>query len=89
MATKEHPECPNCICGKRAPVQAAPEKGKGPGSIAWEEHERIWAVYAAKYGAAQSAQRMAERGGFGYREIVFLTGNEPTTWLPVSAKGRT
>jgi len=63
---------------KRAPVQGNP-----PGTISWEEHERIWEIYAQKYGRSQSAERIAERAGFGYAEIIYLTGNPPLTWHPL------
>lgn len=67
----------------RAPVQG--EWGRGgwryqPGTISWEEHEVAWRAYDAKWGCGQSAERIAERGGFGYDEIVKLLGREPTTW---------
>lgn len=77
------PHCPTCICGRRAPVQAT--RGvRGPGTIAWEEHLRAWTVYAATYGGGcQSAERIAERSGFDWRELVGLLGAEPTTWEPV------
>lgn len=86
------PHCPTCICGRRAPVQgehATPARrdqsarpAKGPGSIAWEEHLIVWSAYAAKWCSDQSAERIAERGGFGWYEIVDLLGREPTTWSP-------
>lgn len=58
---------------RRAPVQGwrvigEREPRKVRGTIPWELHERIWAAYAARYGRDQSAERIAERGGFGYRE---------------------
>lgn len=88
MTHPVHPECPNCICGKRAPVQAdawrrpSESQGKGPGTIAWWEHELAWSNYARQYGTGQSAQRMAERGGFGYAELTGLLGHAPLTWTP-------
>lgn len=36
--------CPTCICGRRAPVQADERRGKGPGSVAWEEHLQAWSA---------------------------------------------
>jgi hypothetical protein len=63
---------------ERAPVQKGP---LGPaGTIAWEEHERIWRAYAAKYRNGQTAERIAERGGFGHGEILMLTGGLPQTF---------
>jgi hypothetical protein len=70
----------------RAPVQGdggpLRERKHGPGTISWEEHERAWAAYARVYGRSQSAQRIAERGGFCYAELVEFLGHEPQTWEP-------
>jgi hypothetical protein len=63
---------------RRAPVQA--EKDKPAGTIAWEEHLAIYSTYTKRYGRGQSAERIAERGGFGYYEITLLTGAPPRTW---------
>lgn len=77
---------------RRAPVQgewrkATPGARAGwrvsPGTVAWEEHELAWRAYAARYGSGQSAERIAERHGFGYDEITNLLGHEPKTWRPV------
>ncbi len=75
---------------RRAPVQGdftikRGEPGHADGSIEWLEHEEVWRAYAQKYGTRQSAERIAERGGFGFREIVSLTGGAPKTWRPVDA----
>ncbi len=79
---REH--CPSCICGKRAPVQAdhysRPKPARGPGSITWAEHLLAWSGYAHENGRGQTAQRMAERGGFSYHELTVYLGREPTTW---------
>lgn len=87
MADTESKHCPTCICGRRAPVQSDEGKPKdqqkrGPGTIAWIEHLTAWSAYAAKYGTGQSAERLAERGGFGYGELIMFLGHEPTTWEP-------
>lgn len=80
--------CQTCICGKRAPVQGETHRAsgayqpRGPGTIAWEERELAWSTYAGRYGRGQSAERIAERGGFGYHELTDLLGREPTTWAP-------
>lgn len=55
---------------------------RGPGTISWEEHERAWCDYARRYGRQQSAERLAERGGFGYGELIDHLGREPETWRP-------
>lgn len=91
--------CPTCICGRRAPVQGDYEgyaaharaeiakrigrEPKGAGTIAWSEHVLAWNDYARRYGRQQSAERMAERGGFGYGELIEHLGREPLTWAPV------
>lgn len=77
--------CETCICGRRAPVQANRELGKAPGTIAWTEHLEAWNGYASKYGSSQSAERMAERGGFCYGELIMFLGHEPKTWTPRGA----
>jgi hypothetical protein len=65
----------------RAPLQA--EKGVGAkGTIAWAEHLEVWAAYAARYGTRQSAERIAERGGFGHSEVQMLTGHPPRSFEP-------
>ena len=72
---------------RRAPVQGAyylpvGTVGREPGTIAWSEHEEIWQAYAKRWGGSQSATRIAERGGFGYDEIIDLIGHAPKTWQP-------
>ena len=70
---------------KRAPCQEHRNRGKlvkPAGTIAWDEHLQAWHAYAKKYGSYQSAERIAERGGFGWTELVALLGREPTTWQP-------
>lgn len=78
--------CETCICGRRAPVQGEgpyeDRPKRGPGSVSWDEHLLAWSNYAAEYGSGQSAERMAERGGFGYWEITMFLGHEPKTWTP-------
>lgn len=91
--------CPTCTCERRAPVQGdgtieshrdgslpmgAP--GYGPGSVAWEEHLQAWNAYAKRYGSEQSAERIAERSGFGYGELTEYLGHPPATWRPVGAR---
>jgi len=56
------------------------------GSIAWSEHLTVFEAYARKYGHAQSAETIAARHGFGYREIETLTGKAPATWEPRESK---
>jgi len=71
---------------KRAPVQGdrwLPHgtKGRENGTITWEEHLEIYEAYVKKWGCSdQSAERIAERAGFGYGEIIDLTGQPPKTW---------
>jgi hypothetical protein len=67
---------------RRAPVQANRELKKPPGTIAWSEHVEAWEGYARRYGTGQSAERIAERCGFCFGELVEFLGREPSTWEP-------
>jgi hypothetical protein len=42
-----------------------------------------YATYSGRYGTSQSAERLAERAGFSYDELIDLLGHEPTTWQPI------
>lgn len=72
---------------RRAPVQSDRFGGSRKikmeaGTVSWIEHEEAWMAYTGGTGRnLQSADRIAERGGFGYREMTDLLGHEPTTWL--------
>lgn len=86
--------CDICICSKRAPVQAdsgshlpldhkyRPEGCMGPGSISWKEHLEAHSMYASLHRSEQSAERIAERGGFSYSELCDYLGHKPKTWEP-------
>ena len=81
------PHCATCTCGRRAPVQAdtyGTKNGHGPGTVAWAEHVEAWSAYAVRYGRDQSAERMAQRGGFSYGELTLYLGHEPKTWKPAN-----
>lgn len=74
---------------RRAPVQGAGWQSREamrrpPGTISWTEHLEAYEAYAARYGRDQSAERLAERGGFGWTELVLFLGHEPRTWQPRS-----
>ena len=75
---------PVADANRRAPVQGdynrATRRYERAGSIAWAEHVEAWEDYARRYGRDQSAERIAERGGFGYQELVEHLRREPTTW---------
>jgi len=81
--------CVTCTCGRRAPVQGSRH---GPswlnrcsfpaGTVAWAEHLEAWGRYASLGHGDQSAERVAERGGFDITEMVFLLGRLPLTWRP-------
>jgi len=53
-----------------------------PGTITWEEYLTAYSAYSDTYGTMQSAERIIERGGFSYNELVDLLGHEPKTWKP-------
>jgi hypothetical protein len=72
---------------RRAPMQGEHGRNKRPsGTITWSEHLEIYEVYAKRYGRDQSAERLAERGGFGWGECVMLLGREPATWKPEAGR---
>lgn len=52
-----------------------------PGTVAWAEHEKAWLDYNKRF-PGQSAERIAERGGFSFNELVEHLGHKPTTWRP-------
>lgn len=68
---------------RRAPVLPGYRGDHGSGTIAWSEHVEAWNAYAMTLGSSQSAERIAERGGFGYSELRMLLGREPSTWRPL------
>lgn len=58
--------------GEIAGVTRADFRGRlvvPPGTIPWDVHLNAWAGYAKAGHGAQSAERINERGGFGYREV--------------------
>ena len=72
---------------KRAPVQAERSMGKPAGTVSWDEHVKAWKTYHKRY-PGQSAERIAERAGFSYGELVDFLGHEPTTWQPLQTRER-
>jgi hypothetical protein len=94
MEPKSNPVVQADHDNRRAPMQGDSDRKRpinAPGSISWAEHLEIYAVYASRYGRSQSPERLAERGGFGYNEVVYLTGAPPKTYIPNRPhhKGRT
>jgi hypothetical protein len=57
------------------------------GTVSWSEHLGAWREYAkfacAQVGDCDPPARVAELGGFTYREITQHLGHEPTTWRPL------
>jgi len=43
--------------------------------IPWRIHEKAWQEYHKHY-SGQSAERLAERGGFGLEELIYLLAGE-------------
>lgn len=43
-----------------------------PCTIPWWLAEEAYKVYSRKFGTSQSLERLAERGGFGREELVWL-----------------
>jgi len=64
-------------------VKVAEHLRKPAGTVAWWEHEKAWEAYAAEYGRMQSAERIAQRAGFSYAELVHYLGRDPETWRPL------
>lgn len=74
---------PSFVGDRRVPVQGIFERGKWkvlPGTISYEEHFLAWEAYQKKWHSHQSADRIAERGGFDWNELVEFLGREPETW---------
>lgn len=65
---------------RTAPVQAWHVTGEKlvrvpAGRIPWDVHVQAWTEYSRRFGQEQSAETIASRGGFGYREVqTFLAG---------------
>lgn len=93
-ASRETPNVMSCSSLKelrkrlerRVPVQGEFHRGANwrfnPGTISWGEHAEAYTEYAKRHGTSQTAERIAERGGFGYSELVKLLGHSPKTWTP-------
>lgn len=69
---------------RRASVQGCPSNCYVSGTVEWWEHVEAWEAYAERYGMIQSDERINERGGFSYGELVDQLGHKPTTWRPHS-----
>jgi len=65
---------------RRAPVQMTINPPRGAGTVSWAEHLLAWEAYEKEY-PGQSAERIAERGGFCYNELCLFLGRPPTTWV--------
>lgn len=74
----------NKITGWSSVCSVQADKKKPCGTVSWKEHYEAYASYSKKYGKSQSADRIAERGGFSYGELVLFLGREPETWKPIS-----
>lgn len=76
---------------RTAPVQSERgshrrSSGIPAGIIDWSEHLEVYGRYADLYGTDQSAERIAERGGFGVFEAEALLGRPLRTWRPRSPR---
>lgn len=64
------------------PIQAESPYTKHPPSfIPWWLAEIAYVYYAKRYGKDQSLERLAERGGFGRRELLILLMQHFETFL--------
>lgn len=71
---------------RRAPIQGTWKPKWHPayipyGTITWTEHLQVYACYAARYGRNQSAEKIADRGGFGFQEATDLLGRPLETFV--------
>jgi len=59
---------------RRFPVQrnSHSHPPTGVSSIPWSLAERVYEDYAYLYGRAQSLERLAERHGFGWEEMIWI-----------------
>jgi hypothetical protein len=78
-------QCTAIPDGRLALVQGDRQIPKGQpgheaGHIAWWEHEAAYRDYSKRYGTAQSIERLNDRGGFGYAELVDHLNRDPFTW---------
>lgn len=48
-----------------------------PCVIPWWLAEEAYKVYSGKFGTGQSLEQLAERGGFGRKELVLLLSENP------------
>ena len=65
----------------RVPVQRGGSTRRPAGTIAWDEHMRAWRAYERKWRCGQTAERIAERGGFCRDELTEFLGGEPQTFI--------
>lgn len=64
---------------KSFPIQSDSYRSKNgkmihcpPTSIPWWLAEIVYTAYSKKFGNSQSIERLAERGGFGIYELIYL-----------------
>lgn len=79
-------EAAGVVTERRVPVQGGDliEGRRWPrGTVAWTEHVEAWEAYHRRY-PEQDAERIAQRGGFSYHELIEFLGHAPTTWQAVS-----
>jgi len=77
------------------PIQAGyadPVTGEVPfqGSVPWPVAEVAYVAYKRRFGTSQSLERLAERGGFGWTELVWLLrgGREEERGVCLSTYGQ-
>lgn len=73
---------------RNAPVQM-PHSGHVPHGIKfripWRIHKKAWQEYAKHY-SGQSALEIAERGGFGIEELIYLLAGEDMCGMDTDSK---
>ena len=58
----------NQLLSRRFPMQDGPD-------IDWATAEKIYKMYIFLYGNSQTLERLAERGGFGWAEVKYITSD--------------
>lgn len=65
------------VTERRFPIQANPRQRVAPTDIPWAVAEVAYREYVARWGASQSLERLAERGGFHPEELTELLAGSP------------
>lgn len=80
----------NAFFASDDPADQEPAFSIPPGTIAWDEHVKVWLAYADRFCVGKSNEEVnaavVARGGFSLPEICSLLGRPPRTWRPIDEK---